>query len=67
MNDATPHTRVRVSQRPGFVPLKTGDPIPDELRAALNVSAFVRELRQIALSIQPVQQGESTCPTSICK
>lgn len=39
----------RASQRPGFVALKTGDPIPDTLRAALNVTPVVRDLREIAL------------------
>jgi hypothetical protein len=48
----------RVSQRPGFIPLKTGDAIPDELRAALNVEPFVRELRQ---SINQINQGVLPC------
>lgn len=43
-------TMQRVSQRnPTFVELKTGDPIPDQLRQALNVTAFVRDLRQVAI------------------
>lgn len=41
----------RLDQLPGFIPLKTGDPIPDELRQSLNVEAYVYELRQIALQI----------------
>jgi len=46
-----PTPRIRVSQRPGFVPLMTGDPIPDELRESLDVEAYVYELRQIALQM----------------
>ena len=42
---------LRVSQRPGFVPLMTGDPIPNDLRESLNVEAYVYELRQIALRV----------------
>lgn len=38
----------RISQLPGFIPLKLGDPIPDVLRQSLNVDAYVYELRQIA-------------------
>lgn len=41
----------RVSQRPGFIPLKTGDPIPDELRGQLNVAAYLYELRKIAQQV----------------
>lgn len=47
----------RVSQKnPTFVELRTGDAIPDHLRDQLNVSGFVRDLRQIA--IQRIQENE---------
>lgn len=36
----------RVSERSDFIPLKTGDPIPDELRTQLNVGALIDELRR---------------------
>lgn len=57
-----PATRMqRVSQRPGFIPLKTGDPIPDELRAQLNVAAFVRGLCE-SISDQTIStEGASPC------
>lgn len=56
----------RVSQsNPTFVELKTGDPIPDQLRQALNVTAFVRDLRQIAIKrIQEEGNREILLPTS---
>lgn len=41
----------RLDQLPGFIPLKTGDPIPPELRQALNVEAYVYELRKIAQEV----------------
>lgn len=41
----------RLDQLPGFIPLKTGDPIPDELWQSLNVEAYVYELRKIAQEV----------------
>lgn len=59
MSEQANDTR-RVSERAGFVPLRTGDPIPDELRSALNVSAFVRELLA-AIPPSKVIEGDKTC------
>lgn len=65
MNKQTADTR-RVSERPGFIPLKTGDAIPDELRAALNVEPFVRAVQQSINQISSTE-GVLPCRTFISK
>lgn len=45
-------TRPRVRDLIHFIPLKSGDPIPAGLREALNVGAFVRDVREA------IQRGE---------
>lgn len=47
----------RVSQsNPTFIAFKTGDPLPEQLRSAINVIPFIRDLRQIAM--QRINESE---------